>query len=113
MTDWLRSVDASAAASWFMSHSASAVGKAGAAFVGAIVAIAVVGTLVFAVNTVALVAVARRSVWPQGHLKWAWLLVIAVGFVASVSIPGFYVWLGLAAPVAYWCVVGRIGSPPE
>lgn len=105
--EWFRSIDASVTGEWLLSHSASAAGKAGAAFFGALLAIVVVGGLVLCVNAVAFVAAARRREWPRGHAKWAWLVAIPSAFVVSVAIPGFFVWLGLVVPLAYWIMLSR------
>lgn len=102
--EFLESVDTSVAAAWAVSHSAVAVGQAGAAFLTALIGVIVVGVVVFAVNVVALVSAARRRQWPAGHSRWAWLLAITAAFVISVALPGFCVWLGLVTPVAYWFV---------
>jgi hypothetical protein len=104
----LHSVDSSAVGNWVFSHAAISVGQAGAAFIGALIALAVVAMVAFVISAVTLTMILRRKSWPRGHAKWAWALSVPVAFVLSVAIPGFYVWLSLAVPVAYWVLVGRI-----
>lgn len=108
MAEQLQSIDASAAGSWILSHAATSAGQAGAAFIGALIALAVVATIALVISAVTLTAILRRKSWPRGHAKWAWALSVPIAFVLSVAIPGFYVWVSLIVPVAYWAMVGRI-----
>jgi hypothetical protein len=102
------SIDASAVGDWALSHMASTAGKVGAAFLGALIGFAVVALIALAVSVTTLVIILRRRMWPPGHAKWAWALAVPVGFVLSVLIPGFSVWISLVVPIAYWIMVGRL-----
>lgn len=114
MGDALSSVDASAVGAWTLSHAASAVGQAGAAFLGLLVGLVVVALIAFVVSVVTLVVILRRRTWPVGHAKWVWALLVPVGFVLAILIPGFSIWISLVVPIAYWALVGRIpDAAPE
>jgi hypothetical protein len=114
VTDALGSVDASAVGAWTLSHAASAAGQAGAAFLGVLVGLVVVALIAFVISVVALVFILRRRTWPPGHAKWVWALLVPVGFVLAILIPGFSIWVSLVIPIAYWGLVGRIpDSAPE
>jgi hypothetical protein len=112
--DALSSVDASAVGAWTLGHAATAAGQAGAAFLGLLVGLVVVALVAFVISVVALVFILRRRTWPAGHAKWVWALLVPVGFVLAILIPGFSIWVSLVVPIAYWALVGRIpDSAPE
>jgi hypothetical protein len=106
--DALGSVDASAVGAWTLTHAASAAGQAGAAFLGVLVGLFVVALIAFVISVVALVFILRRRTWPPGHAKWVWALLVPVGFVLAILIPGFSIWVSLVVPIAFWVLVGRI-----
>lgn len=108
MKEGLSSIDASAAGDWALTQAASTAGKVGAAFIGALIGLAVVALVALSVSVATLVVILRRRTWPAGHAKWAWALAVPVGFVLSVLIPGFSVWVSLLVPIAFWLMVGRL-----
>lgn len=112
MREALGSIDASSAGDWALSHAASAAGKVGAAFIGALVGLAVVAVVALSVSVATLIVILRRRTWPAGQAKWAWALAVPVGFVLSILIPGFYVWVSLLVPIAFWVMVGRFPQEP-
>jgi amino acid transporter len=112
MKEALSSVDASAAGNWALAHAASTLGKVGAAFIGALIGLAVVALVTLSVSAATLVVIVRRRTWPRGHAKWAWALAVPVGFILSILIPGFFVWVSLLVPIAFWIMVGRFPQEP-